>query len=271
MKIVLIFLLFSLSYSCIKGGNKQFKRALKVEVPKLVISNLPQNKSNVPKHKKFSLFRDTIIQKNIAHFIEYTDKGRLLQISTAASSYLIDSISSDKILAIDLAPRNGNQDLDLVISCVYDNVICNYVYRLLKEHTQFEKIHNHEKYPAIQPVDEKNDLYCTFEPHGCNWETWDSYLFKIEQLKIIELGRIAYDACAYFPESKEDSKFFVEVYKNEKLISKSTNYNDSLSTIIREGTGISGNLYWKNNIRYFTEYEKPKAFKHGTFFPIFTL
>lgn len=251
MKIILIFLLFSLSFSCIKGGNKQFTKALGVEASKLVLNNLTHNKSNAFEDKKFSFFQDTVIQENTAHFIEYTDKEHLLKISIESSTYLIDSIISDKILAIDLSLRNQNQDLDLVISCVYDNAVHNYVYRLLKEHTKFEKIHNHEKYPAIQPVNEEKDLYCTFEPHGCNWETWDSYLFKIEQLKIIELGHITYDACDFFPESKDNSGFLVEVYKKEKLISKSTNSTDSLSKIIREGAGYGETKYWKNNIRYF--------------------
>ena len=241
-KTLIITLIVILCFSCFKASHEDQLKSN--SIPKDSLIQVEKNKFSV-------FFKDTIVSNNITHIIEFNKSKQILKISTNASIYLLDSISVDKILDIEVLNRNKEKDTDLLIYCDYDMAIVGHLYRLKKNKTQFKKVKKHENHYSFIPVNEKEDLYCDFMPYGCNWNIWTSALYKIRGTEIIKLGHIIYDECEYHPNSKEFSKFTVEVHKKDKILFKSDDYESDIAKKIRTEAGLGESKYWEINVEQF--------------------
>lgn len=201
-----------------------------------------------PPTSKETIFKDTIINNGITHFIVFDQEQQVLQIASNSAIYLVDTLFVDKILSVEVVVRNAAKDIDLLIACDYDMAAVGHLYRLQKKAAKFEKVQGHEDYYTFVSVDEAQDLYCDYMSDGCNGETWTSFLYQIQGLKIVELGYISYDACDYY---EDKSKFLVEVYKKKKRLLKTDDYESVLAKKIREKLVMGDASYWQENLALF--------------------
>ncbi|MEO8236562.1 MAG: hypothetical protein ABI576_00540 [Flavobacterium sp.] len=82
---------------------------------------------------------------------------------------------------------------------------------------QFRKIENIDNPEYAYSKKIKNtDLYFSYSPNGCGKNNWESYLFSIEDYKVVPKGHIEYKQCAddekgmYVFRIKNDEKILIE-------------------------------------------------------------
>lgn len=143
----------------------------------------------------------------------------MLIINTNSKNVLIDTLYSSGLLNIEFVDLNKDNNSDILVSYIGNNPT-NDLYLFDPTNNIFRNLEGFIKYPDAVQLKAYPKFYYSYHRAGCADLDWVSDLFKIENFKTIQIGRIYGMSC-------EDNPQVIEIYKiidnkegREKLVEK---------------------------------------------------
>ena len=175
----------------------------------------------------------------------------MLIINTNSKNVLIDTLYSSGLLNIEFVDLNKDNNSDILVSYIGNNPT-NDLYLFDPTNNIFRNLEGFIKYPDAVQLKAYPKFYYSYHRAGCADLDWVSDLFKIENFKTIQIGRIYGMSC-------EDNPQVIEIYK--KLFPLSPSYRPNLTLVrMRAGCGVHKHTPRPHNQHHFDFY-KCDAFK----------
>lgn len=175
----------------------------------------PQKKVVVKKNKQkdtlvYSIKAEILSQK---YHADYRSNSMLYLIN---KNDTLIAQKEEGLSPVPLKFEDYNGDGNLDIRYGYNS---NYYFEMVilfdSKTKQFRKIENidNPEYSYSKKL-KKTDLYFSYSPNGCEKNNWESYLFSIENFKVLPLGRIKYKQCV----DDEKGMYVFKINGKEKVL-----------------------------------------------------
>ena len=151
---------------------------------------------------------------------------------------------TDATGGVEIRDFNNDHYPDIIL-CYLGNVYSCDLYLFDNQTDNFYKVAGFNHFSDCKIIDEKSNLFYSYQATGCANANWKSSLFKIDNFEIQELGRIEANECK--GDNQDNKIMIMKIDSLDKVIPIDTlpieKYNGNKWNFISD--------YWANNVNEF--------------------